>query len=61
MLLVLVSTFVYSHLARLELRIMFEEVIPRLRNPQFDGEPKYFRDNFVNGIKTMPITFDKVS
>lgn len=49
-----------SHLARLELRIMFEEVIPRLKNPQFDGEPKYFRDNFVNGIKTMPITFDKV-
>ena len=47
-----------SHLARLELRIMMEEIIPRLRNPQFNGEPKFVRSFFVNAMKEMNITFD---
>ncbi len=47
-----------SHLARLELKIMFEEIIPRLRNPQFKGEPQYVRSFFVNAMKTLQITFD---
>jgi cytochrome P450 len=47
-----------SHLARLELRIMMEEVITRLRNPQFDGEPQFARSLFVNAMKEMRITFD---
>lgn len=47
-----------SHLARLELEVIFEEVIPRLRNPKFAGEVRYVRDYFVNGIKEMPIAFD---
>ena len=47
-----------SHLARLELRVMFEEIIPRLRNPKFAEPVEYVRDFFVNGIKNMKITFD---
>jgi cytochrome P450 len=47
-----------AHLARMELRIMFEELLPRLRNPQFAEPVKYMRDYFVNGIKEMRITFD---
>ncbi len=47
-----------THLARLELNIMFEEIIPRLRNPQFAAEPKYVRSFFVNAMKEMNITFD---
>jgi cytochrome P450 len=47
-----------SHLARMELRIMFEEIIPRLRNPKFKGEPKFVRSFFVNAMKEMHITFD---
>ncbi len=47
-----------SHLARLELRIMFEEIIPRLRNPKLVGDISYTRSNLVNGIKHMHITFD---
>jgi cytochrome P450 len=47
-----------AHLARMELQIMFEELLPRLRNPQFAEPVKYVRDYFVNGIKKMNITFD---
>jgi cytochrome P450 len=47
-----------THLARLELRVMFEEIIPRMRHPKLVGEIEYTRSNLVNGIKRMPITFD---
>lgn len=47
-----------SHLARLELRVMFEEIIPRLHNPRLKGEPKFVRSFFVNAMKEMHITFD---
>ena len=49
-----------SHLARLELRVMFEEIIPRLRNPRLLAPPRYVRSFFVNGIKEMRIRFDPV-
>lgn len=47
-----------SHLARLELQVIFEEVLRRIRNPQLDGEIRWLRSNFINGIKQMPIRFD---
>ncbi len=47
-----------SHLARLELKCIFEELIPRLRNPRLKGEPRFVRSYFVNSIKEMNITFD---
>jgi cytochrome P450 len=47
-----------THLARLEVRVMFEEIIPRLRNPKLAGDIAYTTSNLVNGIKRMPITFD---
>ena len=47
-----------SHLARLELRIMFEEIIPRLRNPQCTDAPKFVRSFFVNAMKEMNISFE---
>ena len=47
-----------THLARLEMRVMFEEIIPRIRNPKLVGEIAYTRSNLVNGIKRMHITFD---
>jgi cholest-4-en-3-one 26-monooxygenase len=50
-----------AHLARLELKVMFEELIPRLRNPKFAEPVRYVRDNFVNSIKEMQITFDPES
>ncbi|TDG15309.1 cytochrome P450 [Seongchinamella unica] len=47
-----------THLARLELNVMFEEIIPRLRNPRFRGQPEYVRSFFVNAIKKMYISFE---
>ncbi len=47
-----------THLARQELRIMFQEIIPRLRHPQLNGQPKFVRSFFVNAMKEMHITFD---
>lgn len=48
-----------SHLARLELKLMFEELIPRLRNPQFVTPPQFVRSYFVNAMKELRIRFDK--
>lgn len=45
------------NLARLELNIIFEELIPRLREPEFAGDVTYMRSFFINTIKAMPITF----
>lgn len=49
-----------SHLARLELQVIFEEIVKRIRNPRYDGDINWLRSNFINGIKSMPIAFDAV-
>jgi cytochrome P450 len=48
-----------THLARQELNIMFNEFLPRLKNPKFAEPPKFVRSYFVNAMKEMKITFDK--
>jgi len=48
-----------THLARQELNIMFNEFLPRLRNPKFAQPPKFVRSYFANAVKEMNITFDK--
>lgn len=47
-----------QHLARLEMRILFEELLPRLRSVRLDGEPRYVESFFVSGLKTLPIAFE---
>jgi cytochrome P450 len=42
-------------LARLEMRIMFETLLPRLADIRLAGEVRRVRSNFVNGIKEMPV------
>ncbi|MEV7597072.1 cytochrome P450 [Kitasatospora sp. NPDC089797] len=42
-------------LARTEIRIMFEELIPRLSSIRLTGEVPRVRSNFVNGIKRLPV------
>ncbi|MFG6200918.1 cytochrome P450 [Nonomuraea sp. JJY05] len=42
-------------LARTEIRIMFEELVPRLADIRVTGEVPRVRSNFVNGIKKLPV------
>ena len=46
-----------ASLARLELNILFEELLRRLPDIQLVGTPARLRSNFVNGIKSMPVRF----
>ncbi|MEE9278847.1 MAG: cytochrome P450 [Myxococcota bacterium] len=46
-----------ANLARLELNVIFEEMIPRLRDPGFAAPPRRLRSNFINGVKEMRIHF----
>jgi len=42
-------------IARLELTILFEELLPRLGSIELDGPPKYARSNFVGGLTSLPV------
>ncbi|HEY7401288.1 MAG TPA: cytochrome P450 [Actinomycetota bacterium] len=44
-----------AHLARLETKILFQELLPRLRSIELAGPVERIRSNFVNGIKRMPV------
>ncbi len=46
-----------ANLARLEIRVMFEEILRRLPDIELDGKPERLRSYFINGIKRMPVRF----
>lgn len=46
-----------SNLARLEIRVMFEELLRRLPDMELAGPVARLRSNFINGIKHMPVVF----
>jgi cytochrome P450 len=44
-----------NNLARMEIRLMFETLLPRLRRIELAGGVTRVRSNFVNGIKRFPV------
>ena len=46
-----------ASLARLEIRVMFEELLGRLPDMELAGPVRRLRSNFINGIKRMPVRF----
>ncbi len=44
-----------NSLARLEIRIMFENLLPRITGMHQTGELDRLRSNFINGIKRFPV------
>lgn len=44
-----------AHLAKLEVRVAFEELLSRGIDLELAGEPERLRSNFFNGIKRMPV------
>ena len=47
-----------QYLAKLEMRILFEELLPRLKSIALDGEVKMTQATFVNGPKKLPVRFE---
>jgi cholest-4-en-3-one 26-monooxygenase len=45
-----------NHLAKLELRVLFEVLAERLPNLAQAGPARRLRSNFINGIKDLPVT-----
>jgi len=44
-----------AHLARLELRVMFEEMAKVWSSIELTGTPERFRSNFISGMKKLPV------
>jgi cytochrome P450 len=45
-------------LARMELRILWEELLPRIKSIGLYDEPRYHTANFINGPNYIPLTFE---
>jgi cytochrome P450 len=46
-----------QHLGRMEMRILWEELLPRLESIELSGEPRNTQANFVCGPKTVPVRY----
>lgn len=46
-----------QHLAKMEMRILFEELLPHIKSLELAGQPKMSEAVFVNGPKKLPIRF----
>jgi cholest-4-en-3-one 26-monooxygenase len=46
-----------ANLARMQIRVMFEELLRRLPDIELAGPVARLRSNFINGIKNMPVRF----
>jgi cytochrome P450 len=47
-----------ANLARLEIRVLFEELMERIPVMEHNGPVDRLRSNFLNGIKRMPVKFE---
>ena len=46
-----------ANLARMEIRVIFDELLDRWQGLELVGEPQRLRSNFINGIKHIPLRF----
>ncbi|MCW3063892.1 MAG: cytochrome [Solirubrobacterales bacterium] len=44
-----------AHLAKMEIRIAFEELLARVDRIELTGPPERLRSNFFNGVKRLPV------
>ncbi len=47
-----------ASLARMELRLIFTELVTRMPGMELDGRVQMLRSNFIGGIKHMPVRWD---
>lgn len=48
------------HLARMEMAIFFEELLPRLKSIELAGQPRRTKTNFVGGPQSLPLRYQLV-
>jgi cytochrome P450 len=48
-----------QHLAKLEMRTLFEELLPNVWSVEMAGDPRIVETNFVGGLKSLPVRFQK--
>jgi cytochrome P450 len=46
-----------AHLARIQMRALFDEVLARTAWISYAGEPSYLRSNFQRGVKRLPVSW----
>ena len=46
-----------ANLARMELRLLLDEVVRRIPDMTLAGRPEFLRSNFIGGVKHLPVTF----
>jgi len=45
------------HLARMEIKALYNELLPRLKSIELNGTPKNTLANFVSGLKSLPVRY----
>ena len=48
-----------QHVAKFEMRVLWEELLPHLGSVELAGEPRTAPGNFITGLKSLPISFAK--
>ena len=46
-----------QHLAKMEIKALYDELLPRLDSIELAGEPSRVAANFVSGLKRLPIRY----
>ena len=46
-----------AHLARAQMRALFDEVLARTSTLDYAGQPAYLRSNFQRGVKSLPVAW----
>jgi cholest-4-en-3-one 26-monooxygenase len=46
-----------ANLARMELRLIFREIVTRIPDMKIAGDVSFLRSNFIGGVKHMPVSF----
>jgi len=46
-----------AHLARMQMRALFDQVLARTSMLELAGQPSYLRSNFQRGVKRLPISW----
>ena len=48
-----------AHLARVQMRAVFAEVLARMGRLEYDGRPAFLRSNFQRGVKRLPVRWSR--